>query len=313
MYGIKPVQVIALENLTWENTFESWAKPPGATEDAKCENSERAVRKATEASAELRKHDVKVFTQGSYRNRTNVRIESDVDICVLCTDICLTDFSLAPGLTDASVGLVDSGYSYVQFRKEVGDALRSHFGSAAVRRGNKAFDIRENTYRVDADVVACFTHRRYHKNPLGGYWFSEGTELRDDAGKRIINWPEQGYDNGVSKNEATNRNFKAVVRILKRLRDYMNEKGVLIAKDFPSFLIECLVWNVPNGGFGHTTRTADVRFALAHIFNNTMSIEKCNEWGEINEFKYLFRTGQPWTLTQAHSFALAAWDFLGFE
>jgi len=44
-----------------------------------------------------------------------------------------------------------------------------------------------------------------------------------------------------------------------------------------------------------------------------MAIEKCSEWGEINELKYLFRTGQPWTLLQAHSFASAAWDFLGFE
>lgn len=313
MYGTKRAQEVALGNTAWEETFEAWAKPPGASEETKCANSERAVRNAIEASAKLQAHSIKVFTQGSYRNRTNVRIESDVDICVLCTDIYFTDFSMADGLTDASVGLVNCPYSYSEFRSDVGDALRSHFGVAFVTRGNKAFDVHENTYRVDADVVACFTHRRYHKNPDGTFWFSEGAELHPDEGGRVINWPEQGYENGVQKNEATGRRFKPVVRILKRLRNYMSEKGVVIAKDFPSFLVECLVWNVPNEGFGHATRTADVRFALAHIFNSTMSAEKCSEWGETNELKYVFRDGQPWTLAQAHSFASGAWDFLGFE
>jgi hypothetical protein len=313
VFGTKQARLVALESMAWEETFEAWAKPPGVTEETKCENAERAVRKAIEASAKLQHYNIKVFTQGSYRNRTNVRIESDVDICVLCTNIYFTDFSMVEGLTDASVGLVNCPYTYAEFRNDVGDALRAQFGASFVARGNKAFDVHENTYRVDADVVACFTHRRYHKNVLGDVGFIEGAELRADNGGRVTNWPEQGYQNGVEKNDATSRRFKAVVRILKRLRNYMSEKGVAIADDFPSFLIECLVWNVPNEGLGHSTRTADVRFALAHIFNSTLAIDKCSEWGEINELKYLFRAGQPWTLVQAHAFASAAWDFLGFE
>ena len=93
----------------------------------------------------------------------------------------------------------------------------------------------------------------------------------------------------------------------------MDEKNVAAAKPIPSFLIECLVWNVPNVGFGHDTYTADVRWALAYLFNNTMKSEDCSEWGEVNELKYLFRGGQSWTLQQAHAFVSAAWDYLGFE
>ena len=80
-----------------------------------------------------------------------------------------------------------------------------------------------------------------------------------------------------------------------------------------SFLIECLVWNVPNEGLNHDTYTADVRSALAHLFNNTRNDDGCKEWGEINELKYLFRTSQPWTREQAHKFLSAAWDYIGFE
>ena len=35
--------------------------------------------------------------------------------------------------------------------------------------------------------------------------------------------------------------------------------------------------------------------------------------GEINELKYLFRDGQPWTMTQAHDFVSSVWDYLEFD
>ena len=55
------------------------------------------------------------------------------------------------------------------------------------------------------------------------------------------------------KNDATGRRFKAVVRILKRLRNEMVDNGHKVAGPIPSYLIECLIWNVPNEGFGHDT------------------------------------------------------------
>ena len=130
---------------------------------------------------------------------------------------------------------------------------------------------------------------------------------------RIVNWPEQNYENGVAKNNETGKRFKDVVRVLKRLRNKMNDEKIAAAAPIPSFLVECLVWNVPNEGFGHNTYAADVQWTLAHIFNNTRNFDDCKEWGEVNELKYLFRPGQPWTMEQAHSFASAAWDYLGFK
>ena len=93
----------------------------------------------------------------------------------------------------------------------------------------------------------------------------------------------------------------------------MAENGVAAATSIPSYLIECLVWNVPNNSFGHTNYLDDIRSVLAHTFNSTMTQEKCNEWGEVNEIKYLFRVTQPWTVGQAHNFLGAAWDYIGFN
>jgi hypothetical protein len=93
----------------------------------------------------------------------------------------------------------------------------------------------------------------------------------------------------------------------------MEQMKVSAAKPIPSFLIECLVWNVPDEGFGHETYTADIRWTFAHLFNNTMRQDDCKEWVEVNDLKYLFHFSQPWTMQQAHLFLSAAWDYVGFE
>lgn len=294
--------------MNWEEIFRSWAKSPSTGEQDKCNNAETAIRKAVANSPNFTDKIVRVFTQGSYRNRTNIGAEGDVDVGVLCTDTFF--FDLPDGFTADSFGIsTPAEYRHPEFKDHLHQALNYHFGEKAVSRGSKAFDIHENTYRIDADVVPHFEYRRYDKN--GNYL--TGTSFLTGDGKRIVNWPEQNYENGVAKNDATGYRFKALTRTIKNLRAQMANDGREVAKSIPSYLIECLVWNVPNEGFNHDTYTADVRYVLAHLFNNTKSFEDCKEWGEVNELKYLFRNSQPWTLAQAHAFISAAWVYIGFK
>jgi hypothetical protein len=298
-------------NRNWEDVFCTWGAAPSATQQTKCENADRAVRKAIDASTKLSTKNIDVFVQGSYANRTNVRQDSDVDICVLYKDAWFPDYSFSQGLSGAVLGFTDGQYPYAEFKNDVQAALKSYFGAASVTRGKKAFDVHANTYRIDADVVPCFEHRRYLGTPQN-HWYESGTKLLPDNGGEIINWPRQNYDNGVTKNDATGRRFKAVVRILKRLRNEMAENGHVVAGPIPSYLLECLVWNVPNEAFAHEKYCDNVRDALAHLWNETRADETCKDWGEINEFKYLF-TGQPWNRAQVNSFLDAAWNYVGFE
>lgn len=296
----------------WETTFSNWGAAPSETERTKCENAERAIRKALDASKKLEGKSIEVYAQGSYANRTNVRQDSDVDICALYTGAFFPDYSMSDGLNDKTLNYSDGTYPYSDFKNDLQAALEAYFGKPAVTRGNKAFDVHANTYRVDADVVPCFEHRRFMGNAQSNY-FITGTKLCPDTGPPIVNWPRQNYDNGVAKNQATNRRFKAVTRILKRLRNEMNDAGRVIAKPIPSYLIECLVWNVPNEGFGHDMYTADVRYAVAHLWNETRTDDTCDEWGEINELKYLFRSSQPWTRQAVNNFLQGVWDYIGFD
>lgn len=76
----------------WESTFASWAQGPSATEKERAENAERQIRKAIQTSDKLKNRNIKVFTQGSYRNRVNVKKDSDVDVGVLCYDTYFPEY-----------------------------------------------------------------------------------------------------------------------------------------------------------------------------------------------------------------------------
>ena len=203
----------------WESTFSSWAQPPGKTEQQRSENAINAIRNAVDGSPKLRARRIKVFTQSSFRNRVTVRQDSDVDVGAMLYDYFLAQYP--EGKVTADFGHHDVDYSFSQFKSELEETLVAHFGRDAVTRGNKTFSIRENTYRVEADVTPFFEFRQYWGNGT----YRAGVALVPDNGSQIENFPERllgywpstplHYENGVSKNDATERRFKGIVRILK--------------------------------------------------------------------------------------------------
>jgi len=296
--------------LSWEDTFTDWAKAPGTTEQTKCSNAEQVIRNAINANGSpLNGNITRVFAQGSYANRTNVPGDSDVDVCILRTDYFFAQYP--EGHSDSSFGNTSSSYTYSQFKDEVESALVAYLGRDGVTRGKKAFDLHENTYRIDSDAIACFEYRLYRTD---GTWIS-GTAFVPDSGTMIFNFPEQNYKNGVVKNDSnrTNSGFKGNVRILKRLRHELIDAGYKSAESIPSFLIECLAWNVDDIGFLHSTWTDDVRYILTTAFNATLTADRCKDWLEVNGIKYLFRPSQQWTRAGVHQFLNDAWGYLGFE
>jgi len=295
----------------WDATFDFWGAPPSNTEQEKCNNAEVAVRKAIAASATLSNKQIEVFVQGSFANGTNVRQDSDVDVCVLYKQAFFPNYSQTEGLSNAVLGFPDGQYLYATFKNDVEAALVARFSRPAVRRGEKALDIRENTYRVDADVVPCFEHRLYSGN-ISNYSYRSGTQLIPDNGIQIANWPKQNYDNGVAKNARTSRRFKQVTRIFKNLRFDLMDEGNKIAKTIPSYLIECLVWNVPDEDLASGSLKQSVRAAIIHLWNQTKVDATCDKWTEVNGIKYLFHSTQPWTRENVNAFLNTAWSYFGF-
>ena len=128
-------------NRDWESTFTFWAQSPSKTEQERCERVIRAINNAISRSPKLQARKILVFTQGSFRNRVNVRQDSDVDVGVMLYDYFFSQYP--EGKRDADFGNSDAGYSFSQFKNEIEEALVDYFGRTAVTRGNKAFDIKE--------------------------------------------------------------------------------------------------------------------------------------------------------------------------
>lgn len=292
----------------WESQFNTWARPPSHTEQERCDRAANAVKKAIAQSRVLANRSISTFAQGSYANRTNVREDSDVDVCVLYSGTYF--YNLAPGMTGAQLG-PPASYRYNQYKNEVEQALIDYFGRANVVRGNKAFDIHENTYRVDADAVAVFEYRHHYVAQSGSIYYHKGTALlTDNEGRLVTNFPQQHYDNGVAKNKATSRRFKALTRIVKNLRNEMDEVGIPQAKPITSFLIESLAWNWPNELFNQSSWTSMVNAFLAYIWSATETDHGCSNWREVNGIKLLFGSHNEWSRLQVHQFAEAAYVYI---
>ncbi|WP_133150834.1 nucleotidyltransferase domain-containing protein, partial [Frankia canadensis] len=267
----------------WETTLRAWVKPPSNHEDKKRDRTELEIRQALANSNHLKNVRYKVYAKGSYANNTNVRLDYDVDIAVECIEFYYYDKEGAAADVRKSLALegqiapYKGGYTNDTFKSAVEDALVAYYGRTAVTRGNMAMRVREKKTTLPADVVPCFEyHYVYDTDIYGNPAYYQGTRVYRDRGGYIHNWPTQQKERGNAKNNATGHRYKRIVRALKRL------ENVLVAKDIvgnlPSFFIECLVYNVPNHHFNHSTYVEDMRSVLAVIHNATMAGGDCADW-----------------------------------
>lgn len=265
------------------------------------------VKEALKESDELKSKNIDVFGQGSYPNNTNVKLNSDIDI-----NACLNDtifVQIPKGKKQEDFGYSDSEYKFSEYKDAVERALVAKFGRSEVIRDDKCFTIKENSYRVEADVVPTFKYNRHEEN--GGK--AIGTKFITDKGKPIINYPIQHIDNGKKKNSDTQRRFKRLTRIFKRLRYKMIDDGEPVSDNISSFLLECLVWNVPNNIFNdNDTWTDRLKESIRFLYTATKEEKDCKEWGEVSELLYLFHSGRKWNHSDVNTFLLQAWNYLEY-
>ncbi len=301
---------------TWEDTLRGWVKPPSDNEDVKRDKTETEIKEALSSSSRLKNVKYKVYTKGSYANNTNVRLDYDVDVAVECTEFCYHEVSSSAtgkkDAIDAQFSPYGKKYDLVAFKADIEAALVDYYGRSAITRGNIALRVREKKTRLPADVVPCCGFQLVTDiNQKGEMTILRGARIHPDKGANVTNWPQQQLENGIAKNNSTNYRYKYMVRALKRLENLLVQEGKLV-DELPSFLIECLVYNVPNDNFSHKNYVDEMRAVLAPIFNATRNKEDCSDWIEVSGRKYLFHSGQSWTYEQAHSLADKAWKRMGF-
>lgn len=298
----------------WEDWLKRAAKRPSDYETQKRDKTEKEIRAALSDYAPLQGKPYRVYVKGSYINNTNVRLNFDVDIAVEYYGYFFSDLAFdLKGKDKSEVGLTSSTDSYSQdeFKADILSALENAYGLSAVEPGNIAYRVGENKTTLPADVVPSWEYRRYDRIVNGEPVYQVGTCVFPSSGGRKVNYPAQQLQNGRRKTQETGRRYKKMVRALKKLQTRLVTEGIL-EDELPSYLIECLVYNVPDDRFNHTTYTADMRAVLANVFNETLDAGNWEDWLEVHELRYLFR-GNTWDHAEVHKLASEAWDYLGFE
>jgi len=293
-----------------EETLRIWSQRPSASEQTRIDRTERMVRDAISKSSDPKIRAATIFAKGSVKMNTNIRANSDIDICIQAGNAFFTEYPA--NTNNAYFGNHSIEYTFQEFRCGIENALRDHFGYEDVDiSGSKAIRVRKtiSDSRIDADIVPAFEYRFYNINKS---WLS-GIEIKpkNNPTHSIINWPHHNYENSLAKHENTSRRYRKMVRIFKRIREAMKESNESFTHDAQSFLIESLLWNVPNEHFGNVHYTDDVANIINYLLQQLSSDLNVTEWGEVNEFKYLFRDQQKWSRDGALAFISNANLYLG--
>lgn len=290
------------EAMSLEDQLKIWTKPSSDTEKDKQDRTERMIRQAIDDHDPFDGCNLNVYAKGSYANNTNVRIDSDVDIAVQCTNAMYWD-EQEKGLRAPS-NTYQGIWSPSKLRAELVKAMKNKFADDVDDSSSTAIQINSNTARVDADVVPCFSYRYYMRNGT-----RDGTKIFKNHNGSIINYPKQQSDKGISKNNQTSYAYKKGARLLKRIENKMANDGKF--RELPSFFMECLAYNCPNHLFARTTWTDRLKGMLFHIWSELEGDEPDTaRWLEVSECFYLFRPGQQWTRKDGREFAQAAWNYL---
>ena len=235
-----------------ESQLETWSRQ--GTTDSATALYER-IRNALQNDAALRNRNFEVFLQGSYRNSTNIRGDSDVDVVAMLTDTYMPEYGALDAYTRSVVeGRSDSAtYTHTDFRRDVFSAIRRAFPTHNVTEGGKSIKIPRTSNNIPADVVPCLEYRLYlpPQTLLGEASHVDGIWLWDvQRGHAVTSYPKHSYDNGVTKHGRTIQWYKPTVRIFKNARGWMEENGLIQSGTASSHAIECLLYNVPDQQFG---------------------------------------------------------------
>ncbi|MBA5247971.1 MAG: nucleotidyltransferase [Gammaproteobacteria bacterium] len=297
-----------------EITLSDWSRAASASEEQRISNAISMIKEAVNNSDQLKEKEIEIFVQGSYANNTNVRANSDIDICIMLKDTFSAKYP--KGLTRGDYGFSASDYSFSTFRSAVIKSLADKFGNENITPGNKSIKINSNSYRIEADAVPCFQYRNYYhndsKNPND---FIEGHKIYAQNDDDAISYPKQHIENGKNKNVSTQRRFKRTTRVLKKIRYHMIDNGESVDRSISSFLIECLLWNVPDDIFNENdTHESRVKESIRYLYFKTKDHQdECKKWGEVSEILFLFSDNKKWNIDAVNQFLGQMWNYLEFS
>jgi hypothetical protein len=261
-----------------EAQLERWSHQGAVTTSA---NTYQLIRNTLLSSTSpIKDKDLDICLQGSYKNDTNIRGDSDVDVVVQLNSIFQPEkkYLSQEELDLYSKYYSNSTYSWSDFRQDVLTLLRSTYGYSSVTEGNKSIKLAADSGRLSADIVVCIQYRLYlefkskeKESYLDGvaFWTKNDNRL-------VINYPKLHYYHGVEKNDDKNTSgmYKPLVRVFKNARTYLVDNGIINKDLAPSYFLECLLSNVDNKCFNSSLTSSSINI-LSWLMDAKLEGFKC--------------------------------------
>lgn len=296
---------------------------PSESEREKAQRTHTMIRTHLESDETLLRYQIDTYLQGSYKNSTNVRGDSDVDMGSRTNSLFyyeLSELPTTPRLPtyfgegyrkslkeEVQESITPASFTYLDYRRDVFVSLLAKYGT--VENGNKAITVAGNSYRLDADVLPCTEFRWYYEGYGGDAAYHLGISFFATSGERIVNFPQQHFENLGEKNRRNNGKVKGVVRIMKRLRNEFEEAGRWDRKRSPSFYLESLIYNVPDdwfvGGYAEVLQNVIV-YLHQDLPQKRHSPQLLESYVQANEIFHLFYF-KFWNVNDAIDFLDLIW------
>lgn len=275
-----------------ETQLETWSHQ-GATVGSA--NTHHSIRNALDLHSWPSGMDYNAYLQGSYPNYTNIRGNSDVDLVIESSSVFYSNLNEDE---KRQLNIGRGSYEYWDFRSEVLKALTSYYDASLVdASGQKSIKIRASGNRLAADVVPCITYKRYRNWEV----VAEGiTFWTLGSNQQVINYPKLHLQNGSNKNGTTNNCYKPTVRMFKNARERILENNPLLEGNYPSYFVECLLYNVSDDRFGNSftgTYCDVVNFLLAQNSQNLAEF-----WCQNQQLLLFGDHSTQWNITNAQDF-----------
>lgn len=292
-----------------ESQLETWSNQGATASSANTYNSIKTCIDGVNWKSDL---SYKIYLQGSYKNTTNIRGNSDVDVVVEIDAVFYSNKKELPieQFKEYEEYHESGKYILADFKKTIVEQLNSYYGEANVNVGNRSIKVRGQNGRLDADVIPCAQYREYksfwkHKTNdyVRGIVFWE-----TKTNNKVVNFPELHFRNGADKNSDATNNYKPSIRIIKNMRSRMVENGLIDEDLSPSYFIECLLYNIPSMTYCHNNYF-DIVVGILNFLNNTQE-DDLKSFVCQNMQRCLFgASDQQWSTTDCLAFSSELIDF----
>lgn len=189
------------------------------------------------------------------------------------------------GASDLDMHVAFKSADIPNLKKYLQELLVKKYGKNNVKRNNLTLTVKGHANRVSTDILPC----RSRKNE------SKVTAYSDKNSTEIDFFPKEDKDNINRLDAECNHNYSKMVRAYKGLKHEMVLAG---CKGIPSFIIECLLYNVPEHLYknenypGLMVEERNLKMFLdikATLFSDQLKdYESGQKWREINGYKSLF-------------------------